>query len=120
LNGNWQFFDTLGPAPTPNTKFKELTLTKGAVDQPRLTGQELAATLEEQIRRAMKLGYDVVAVDIGSWSRAKMASSLSSVADSSKSDALYEMLHSKFTATPVYVDPVAGAFVRLTPTEPRR
>ncbi len=49
-----------------------------------------------------------------------MESALSTVADSSKSDALYDMLHTRFTGTPVYVDPVAGPFVRLTPIAPRR
>jgi hypothetical protein len=119
-NGDWKFFDTLGPAPTPATKFKVLALVSGAVNRPRLTGPELATELEQQILQAMALGYEVVAVDLWGWSRDKMESSLSTVADSSKADALYDMLHSRFTGTPVYVDPVAGAFVRLTPVAPRR
>ena len=114
-NGDWKFFDTLGPAPTPGTKFKVLALVSGAVNRPRLTGPELAAELEQQILQAMALGYDVVAVDLWNWSRDKMESSLSTVADRSKSDALYDMLHTRFNGTPVYDDPVAGPFVRLTP-----
>ncbi|MCC8432197.1 hypothetical protein LJ725_24745 [Reyranella aquatilis] len=119
-NGDWKFFDTLGPAPTPATKFKVLALVSGAVNRPRLTGPELAAELEQQILQAMALGYDVVAADVWNWSREKMESALSTVADKGKSDALYEMLHTKFTGTPVYVDPVAGPFVRLTPIAPRQ
>ena len=119
-NGDWKFFDALGPAPTPATKFKVLALVSGAVNRPRLTGPELAAELEQQILQAMALGYDVVAADVWNWSRDKMESALSTVADSSKSDALYDMLHTRFTGTPVYVDPVAGPFVRLTPMAPRR
>ncbi len=119
-NGDWKFFDTLGPAPTPATKFKVLALVSGAVNRPRLTGPELAAELEQQILEAMAMGYQVVAVDLWDWSRDKMESSLSTVADRSKADALYDMLHTRFTGTPVYDDPVAGAFVRLTPVTPRR
>jgi hypothetical protein len=119
-NGDWKFFDKLGPAPTPGTKFKVLALVSDAVNRPRLTGPELAAELEHQILRAMALGYQVVAVDLWDWSRDKMESSLSTVADRSKADALYDMLHTRFTGTPVYDDPAAGAFVRLTPVTPRR
>ncbi len=97
-----------------------LALVSGAVNRPRLTGPELAAELEQQILQAMALGYDVVAADVWNWSRKKMESALSTVADKGKSDALYEMLHTKFTGTPVYVDPVAGPFVRLTPITPRQ
>jgi hypothetical protein len=38
---------------------------------------------------------------------------MSTVADESKASAIYKVLHQKFTATPLFVDPVAGAFFRL-------
>lgn len=119
-NGDLKSLDTIGPAPTPETKFKVLELVRGAVNRPRLTGPELAAELHAQILKAMSQGYEVVAVDLWNWSRAKMESTMSTVADKSKSDALYDMLHTKFSGTPVYDDPVAGAFVRLTPVMPGR
>ena len=112
-DGRWDFFRTLGPAPTPQTRFKILALVSGPVNRPWLTGPELAAELDGELDRAMRLGYGVVAVDIWSWSRRQLASALSTVADEDKADALYDMLHSKFTATPIYTDPVAGEFVRL-------
>ncbi len=119
-DGDASFFETLGPAPTPGTKYKVLSLTNGPVMHPGMSGPQLAAELEGQIRRAMSLGYEVIAVDIWSWSRAKVGSSLSSVADFTKAVALYDMLHTRFTGTPVYDDPAAGAFVRLTPVAAHR
>lgn len=119
-DGQWNFFDTLGPAPTPLTKFKYLGLVSGPVNHPKLTGPELAAQLEAQIYKAMNLGYDVVAVDVWGWGRRTMASALSTVADEKKSDALYDMLHAKFVAKPIYTDPVAGQFVRLEPISTKR
>lgn len=111
--GEWRFFETLGPAPTPLTKFKILALVSGPVNRPRLTPEQQADELKGEIEKAMSLGYNVVAVNLWGWSEEKMALELSTVANHDKAAALYRMLHTSFVGIPLYEDPVAGTFVRL-------
>ena len=111
--GKWDYFATLGRAPTPQTKFKILALVSGPVNKPSLTPAETAEDLERQIERVMELGYDVVVSEIWTWDLPHIESALATVADSKKSEAIYRMLHSKFMATPVFSDPMAGPFFRL-------
>ena len=107
------YFATLGPSPTPQTKFKILALVSGPVNKSTLSPEELADDLQHQIEKVMDLGYDVVASDIWSWDLPRLESSLSTVANKEKSEAIYRMLHSKFTGTPAFSDPVAGQFFNI-------
>lgn len=115
-DGQWEYFATLGPSPTPQTKFKVLALVSGPVNKSSLSPEELAEDLQHQIEKVMDLGYDVVASDIWAWNLSQMESSLSSVASAEKSEAIYRMLHSKFTGTPAFSDPVAGPFFKIQRT----
>ncbi len=112
-DGRWEYFATLGPSPTPQTKFKILALVSGPVNKPSLTPQELADDLQRQIEKVMDLGYDVVASDIWSWDLSRMESSLSVCANKEKVEAIYRMLHSKFIGTPNFSDPLAGQFFKI-------
>ncbi len=112
-DGRWNYFETLSPSPTPQTKFKILALVSGPVNKSSLTPQELADDLQRQMEKAMDLGYDVVASDIWSWDLSRMVSSLSTVANKEKAEAIYRMLHSKFAGTPDFSDPVAGPFFKI-------
>ena len=112
-DGEWDFFDKLGPAPAAKPKFKLLTLTSGAVHKPSATGKELADHLRGQIDRSMDLGYDVVANVVWDWTEAQLAASLETVADVDKAIALYRMLHERYVASPAFSDPVAGPYFRL-------
>ena len=112
-DGQWDYFATLGPSPTPQTKFKILALVSGPVNKSSLTPQELADDLQRQIEKVMDLGYDVVASDIWSWDLSRMESSLSTVANKEKAEAIYRMLHSKFIGTPDFSDPLAGPFFKI-------
>ena len=112
-DGRWDYFATLGPSPTPETKFKILALVSGPVNKSNLSPQELADDLERQIEAVMDLGYDVVASEIWGWDLSRVESSLSTVANNEKAEAIYRMLHSKFTGTPAFSDPVAGPFFKI-------
>lgn len=112
-DGDWEYFATLGPSPTPKTKFKILALVSGPVNKTQLSPSELADDLERQIVRVMDLGYDVVASEIWGWDLAQVESSLATVASTEKSEAIYRMLHSKFKATPLFSDPRAGPFYKM-------
>jgi hypothetical protein len=112
-DGRWDYFATLGPSPTPQTKFKILALVSGPVNKSNLSPQELADDLQHQIEKVMDLGYDVVATEIWGWDLSRMESSLSTVANKEKTEAIYRMLHTKFTGTPAFSDPVAGPFFKL-------
>ena len=112
-DGHWDYFATLGPSPTPRTKFKVLALVSGPVNKSSMSPEELAEDLQRQIEKVMDLGYDVVASDIWGWDLARMESSLSTVANREKTEAIYRMLHSKFTGTPAFSDPVAGPFFKI-------
>ncbi len=112
-DGRWDYFATLGPSPTPQTKFKVLALVSGPVNKSKLTPKELADDLQHQIEKVIDLGYDVVASDIWDWNLARVEASLSTVANREKSEAIYQMLHSKFTGTPAFSDPLAGSFFKI-------
>ena len=112
-DGHWDYFATLGPSPTPQTKFKVLALVSGPVNKSSLTPQELADDLQHQIEKAMDLGYDVVASEIWGWDLSRMEASLSTVANKEKAEAIYRMLHSKFASTPAFSDPLAGPFFKI-------
>ena len=114
-DGQWDYFATLGPSPTPKTKFKVLALVSGPVNKSSMSPAELAEDLQHQIEKAMSLGYDIVASDIWGWDLSRMESSLSTVAGREKAEAIYRMLHSKFTGTPVFSDPLAGPFFKIQP-----
>jgi len=116
-DGDWEYFATLGPSPTPRTKFKILALVSGPVNKTQLSPSELADDLERQIVRVMDLGYDVVASEIWGWDLAQVESSLATVASTEKSEAIYRMLHSKFKATPLFTDPRAGSFYKMERTD---
>lgn len=111
--GEWAYFKKLGPAPTLKPKVKLLLFVNGPIHQPTASGAELADDLIRQIDHAMDLGYQVVADYVWDLPEASFTSSMSTIADASKASALYNKLHEKFTAAPLYVDPLAGAFVRL-------
>ncbi len=117
-DGRWDYFSTLGPSPTPQTKFKILALVSGPVNKSNLTPQELADDLQRQIEKVMDLGYDVVASEIWGWDLSRMEASLSTVANNDKAEAIYRMLHSKFTGTPAFSDPVAGPFFKIQRASP--
>lgn len=112
-DGHWDYFATLSPSPTPQTKFKVLALVSGPVNKSSMSPRELAEDLQHQIEKVMDLGYDVVASDIWDWDLPHMESSLSTVASNEKTEAIYRMLHSKFTGTPAFSDPVAGQFYKI-------
>ncbi|MDI1264117.1 MAG: hypothetical protein PS018_12755, partial [bacterium] len=112
-DGRWDYLATLGPSPTPKTKFKILALVSGPVNKSGLSPEELAEDLQHQIEKVMDLGYDVVASDIWGWDLSRVESSLSTVANQEKSEAIYRMLHSKFTGAPAFSDPVAGQFYKI-------
>jgi hypothetical protein len=112
-DGQWNYFETLGPSPSPQTKFKILALVSGPVNKSKLAPKELADDLQQQIEKVMDLGYDVVASDIWNWDLAHVESSLSTVANKEKAEAIHQMLHSKFTGTPAFSDPLAGSFFRI-------
>jgi len=112
-DGEWNYFATLGPSPSPQTKFKVLALVSGPVNKSKLAPKELADDLQHQIEKVMDLGYDVIASDIWDWDLARVESSLSTVADREKAEAIYRMLHSKFTGTPAFSDPLAGSFFKI-------
>ena len=61
----------------------------------------------------MDLGYQVVADYVWELSEASFTSYMATVADPTKASTIYRTLHAKFTGTPLFVDPVAGAFFRL-------
>lgn len=112
-HGEWNYFGKLGPAPAPKPKIKLLAFVNGPIHQPSASGEEIAAELSRQIGHAMDLGYQVVADYVWELSEASFTSYMATVADSSKASTIYRTLHAKFTGTPLFVDPVAGAFFRL-------
>jgi hypothetical protein len=111
--GDWNYFQKLGPAPFPLPKIKLLAFVNGPIHQPNASGDELAADLSRQIAHAMDLGYQVVADYVWELSEASFTSYMATVADVSKASTIYRTLHARFTGTPLFVDPVAGAFFRL-------
>jgi len=111
--GEWNFFGKLGPAPAPKPKIKLLAFVNGPIHQPSASGEEIAAELSRQIGHAMDLGYQVVADYVWELSEANFTSYMATVADPTKASTIYRTLHAKFTGTPLFVDPVAGAFFRL-------
>lgn len=112
-DGHWDYFATLGPSPTPQTKFKVLALVSGPVNKSSMSPEELAEDLQHQIEKVMDLGYDVVASDIWGWDLSRMESSLSTVANKKTAEAIHRMLHSMFTGTLDFSDPVAGTFFKI-------
>lgn len=111
--GEWNYFGKLGPAPAAKPKIKLLAVVNGPIHHPSATGDELAAELTRQIAHAMDLGYDVIADFVWELPEANFVSYLSTVADAPKALAIYKALHSKFTASRHFSDPVAGAFYHL-------
>ena len=112
-HGEWNYFAKLGPAPSSKPKIKLLAFVNGPIHRPSASGEEIAAELSQQIGHAMDLGYQVVADYVWELSEASFTSYMATVADASKASTIYRVLHAKFTGTPLFVDPVAGAFFRL-------
>lgn len=112
-HGEWNYFAKLGPAPASKPKIKLLAFVNGPIHRPSASGEEIAAELSQQIGHAMDLGYQVVADYVWELSEASFTSYMATVADASKASTIYRVLHAKFTGTPLFVDPVAGAFFRL-------
>ncbi len=112
-HGEWNSFGKLGPAPAPKPKFKAIALADGPIHQPSLTDEELAAELSRKIGHAIDLGYEVVADYVWELSEPSFISSMATVADSSKAATIYRTIHTKFTGTLLFEDPLAGTFFRV-------
>ena len=112
-DGDWDYFEKLGPAPAPKPKFKLLTLVDGPVHKPQATGAELAKGLQQQIERSMDLGYDLVANVVWTWTDAQFEASLATLVSADKARALRRMLHDNYVGLPIFTDPVGGPYFRL-------
>lgn len=119
-DGDWDYFDKLGPAPAPKPRFKLLAVVSGPVHRPKATGAELANELKGQIERTLDLGYEVLANSVWDASEVLLADALATIADSQKASALYHMMHENYVGTLAFTDPIAGRYYRLTrkPKEP--
>lgn len=119
-DGDWDYFDKLGPAPAPKPRFKLLAVVSGPVHRPKATGAELANELKGQIERTLDLGYEVLANSVWDASEVVLADELATIADAQKASALYHMLHENYVGTLSFTDPIAGRYYRLTrkPKEP--
>lgn len=113
-DGDWDYFDKLGPAPAPKPRFKLLAVVSGPVHKPKATAAELANELKDQIERTLDLGYEVLANSVWDVSEVLLIDGLSTIADSQKASALYHMLHENYVGTLAFTDPIAGRYYRLT------
>jgi len=113
-DGDWDYFEKLGPAPAARPKFKLLAVVSGPVHRPKATGPELAAELQRQIERTMNLGYDVLANSVWDASEIVLADAMSTIADADKAKAIHRMLHENYVGTLAFTDPVAGRYYRIT------
>jgi hypothetical protein len=113
-DGDWDYFENLGPAPAPKPKFKLLAVVSGPVHRPKATGTELANELRSQIERTLDLGYDVLANSVWDTDEALLADGLATIADAEKASAIYRMLHDNYVGTLSFTDPTAGRYYRLT------
>jgi hypothetical protein len=113
-DGDWDYFEKLGPAPALKPKFKLLAVVSGPVHRPKATGSELANELKSQIERAFDLGYDVLANSVWDANEALLADGLATIADTQKASSLYRMMHENFVGTLAFTDPIAGRYYRLT------
>ncbi len=113
-DGDWDFFEKLGPAPAAKPKFKLLAVVSGAVHRPKSTGVELADELRGQIERTLDLGYEVVANSVWDVSAEVLADSMATIADADKAKAIHRMLHETYVGILIFTDPVAGPYFRIS------
>ncbi len=111
--GDWTYFPRLGPAPSPLPKFKFIALVNAPIHHPGDDSIQTADRLAGEIDRALDLGYEVVADYVWEMSEPAFVAYMSTVCDAPKAKAIYSMLHRRFTATPLFDDPVAKKFYRI-------
>jgi hypothetical protein len=104
---------SLGPAPQAEPKLKWIGFTGQVLRHPDWSIERHVEELRRQIDRAIELGYDVLAVRLWDISDAQLLTETGMVADAARLSALQRMLHTDYTATLLYVDPVAGSIYRL-------
>jgi len=105
--------DGLGPAPQASPKFKWIGLISQVLRHPDWSTERHVDDLRHRIDRALELGYDVMVVRLWDITPAQLQTETGMVADSARLGALHDMLRADYTATPVFVDPVAGPIRRL-------
>jgi hypothetical protein len=104
---------TLGPAPQTTPKFKWIGFTGQVLRHPEWTTEAHVADLRRQIDRALELGYEVLLARLWPMEQKQLETETGMVADSQRLAALHRMLHTDYTATLAFDDPVAGPFHRL-------
>ena len=69
--------------------------------------------MEQQIDRALELGYDVLSVRLWHIDQRQLEKDTNTIASSERVKALRDALHSRYEATPMFDDPMLGPVDRL-------
>ncbi len=105
--------EALGPAPQAAPKFKWIGFTSQVLRHPEWSTEAHVADLKRQIDRALDLGYDVFIARLWPMEQKQLETETGMIADSARLAALQRMLHTDYTATLAFDDPVAGPFHQL-------
>jgi hypothetical protein len=103
----------LGPAPQSQPAFKWIGVGSGLLRHADRSAEQHAVDLQEEIDRALDLGYDVVISQQWELDRAQLAETMAILSNRSHSGAIWNMLHDQYRADLAFDDPLGGRYYHL-------
>lgn len=110
--------DGLSVPPQVEPKFKWIAVFGSVLVTPRLSPEEHADALSQQIDRALTLGYTVLAGDVWLQTAGELGKTTGTIAPPATVAALYRRLHERYAAEPAFTDPHTGPYFRLRRAQP--
>jgi hypothetical protein len=105
--------DGLGAAPQAQPAFKWIGVGSDLLRHADWSVEQHVARLQEQIDRALELGYDVVISQQWELDEPGLAATIGTLSNQSHAGALWRMLHARYRADKAFEDPLGGRFYNL-------
>ena len=110
---DWDGKGPMPPAPSTDPAFKWIAIDAGAIRHPDWSPERNAEILKRDIEQAFDRGYRVVISDVWTWSEPELRGQLAALSAANRAGPIWKMLHGGYEATPVFSDPVTGAYYEL-------
>jgi hypothetical protein len=103
----------LGPAPQAQPTFKWIGIGSDLLRHADWSVERHVASLQDNIDRAMDLGYDVLINQPWELDAPGLVASLGPLNNRAHASAFWRMLHTRYRADKAFEDPLGGRFYRL-------
>ena len=110
---DWDGKVDIPPASSAVPRFKWIAIDAGAIRHPDWSPERNAEILKHDIEQAFDRGYRVVISDVWTWSEPELRGQLAALSAANRAGPIWKMLHGGYEATPVFSDPVTGAYYEL-------